>query len=30
MANIVKLTGCMHAAQVAWNAIAMLHFKLKK
>lgn len=23
-------TGCMHAAQVAWNAIAMLHFKMKK
>lgn len=21
-------TGCLHAAQVAWNAIAMLHFKL--
>lgn len=23
-------TGCMHAAQVAWNAIAMLHFKMNK
>lgn len=23
-------TGCMHAAQIAWNAIAMLHFKLKR
>lgn len=23
-------TGCMHAAQVAWNAIAMLHFKMKE
>lgn len=21
-------TGCLHAAQVAWNAIAMLHFKM--
>ena len=21
-------TGCLHCAQVAWNAIAMLHFKL--
>lgn len=23
-------TGCLHSAQVAWNAIAMLHFKLKE
>lgn len=23
-------TGCMHAAQVAWNAIAMLHFKMEE
>lgn len=23
-------TGCMHCAQVAWNAIAMLHFKMKE
>lgn len=23
-------TGCLHAAQVAWNAIAMLHFKMKE
>lgn len=23
-------TGCRHAAQIAWNAIAMLHFKLKE
>lgn len=23
-------TGCLHIAQVAWNAIAMLHFKLKE
>lgn len=23
-------TGCFHAAQVAWNAIAMLHFKMKE
>lgn len=23
-------TGCLHAAQVAWNAIAMLHFKLEE
>lgn len=23
-------TGCFHAAQIAWNAIAMLHFKLKE
>lgn len=22
--------GCLHAAQVAWNAIAMLHFKMKE
>lgn len=21
-------TGCLHAAQIAWNAIAMLHFKM--
>lgn len=23
-------TGCMHAAQIAWNAIAMLHFKMNE
>lgn len=23
-------TGCLHSAQVAWNAIAMLHFKMKE
>lgn len=23
-------TGCMHIAQVAWNAIAMLHFKMQE
>lgn len=23
-------TGCLHIAQVAWNAIAMVHFKLKE
>lgn len=23
-------TGCMHAAQVVWNALAMLHFKMKE
>lgn len=23
-------TGCLHAAQVAWNAIAMLHFKMEE
>lgn len=23
-------TGCLHAAQIAWNAIAMLHFKLQE
>lgn len=23
-------TGCMHAAQCAWNAIAMLHFNMKE
>ena len=23
-------TGCRHAAQVVWNAIAMLHFKIKE
>lgn len=23
-------TGCLHAAQIAWNAIAMLHFKMKE
>ena len=23
-------TGCLHAAQIAWNAIAMLHFKMQK
>lgn len=22
--------GCMHAAQVVWNALAMLHFKMKE
>ena len=25
-----KDTGCYHIAQVAWNAIAILHFKLKE
>ena len=29
--NIVDSdTGCLHAAQVAWNALAMLHFKMKE
>ena len=28
--DIDEETGCMHAAQIAWNAIAMLHFKLKE
>ena len=28
--NLDKETGCYHIAQVAWNAIAMLHFKLKE
>lgn len=28
--NIDEDTGCLHIAQVAWNAIAMLHFKLKE
>lgn len=28
--NIDADTGCLHAAQVAWNAIAMLHFKLEE
>ena len=28
--DIDKETGCYHIAQVAWNAIAMLHFKLKE
>ena len=23
-------TGCLHLAQVVWNALAMLHFSLKK
>lgn len=23
-------TGCYHAAQICWNAIAMLHFKLEE
>lgn len=23
-------TGCLHAAQVAWNALAMLHFKMQE
>lgn len=27
--DIDEETGCYHIAQVAWNAIAMLHFKLK-
>lgn len=28
--DIDNETGCYHIAQVAWNAIAMLHFKLKE
>jgi len=28
--DIDSETGCLHAAKVAWNAIAMLHFKMKK
>lgn len=29
--NVIdKDTGCYHIAQCAWNAIAMLHFKLKE
>ena len=27
--DIDEETQCLHAAQVAWNAIAMLHFKMK-
>lgn len=23
-------TGCLHCAQIAWNAIAMLHFKMEE
>jgi hypothetical protein len=28
--DIDEETGCLHAAQVAWNAMAMLHFKMKE
>lgn len=28
--NIDPDTGCLHAAQIVWNAIAMLHFKLEE
>lgn len=28
--DIDEDTGCMHAAQIAWNAIAMLHFKMNE
>lgn len=28
--DIDKDTGCLHIAQVAWNAIAMLHFKMEE
>lgn len=28
--DVDEETGCLHVAQVAWNAIAMLHFKLKE
>ena len=23
-------TGCLHAAQIVWNALAMLHFKMQE
>lgn len=28
--DIDKDTGCLHIAQMAWNAIAMLHFKMEE
>lgn len=28
--DVDKDTGCLHAAQIAWNAIAMLHCKMEE